>query len=84
MIKANWLGKVVLPDGGEAILKTDGKWESNDKDLELMLNASFALNDQYTLGLPTGWSTVSNAATFLKGRAVFPFKLQPLKEGEVS
>ena len=79
-----WMGKIILPDGREAILQESGEWVSKDKILAQYLNLSFDPKSTSALGLPTGWAVVSQAASALKGEAKFPFKLQPLLPGEVS
>lgn len=81
---AKWIGKITFPDGTVAVLEGNGQWKSDKENLALYLNGSYSIGNFPALGLPTGWYCVSQAAADLKGKAEFPFKLQPLPEGTVS
>lgn len=80
----NWIGKVKLSNGKQAVLNEKGEWSSEDVVLQDYLNLRFRLKDNYSMGLPSGWSTVSAAAEKLKGEPVFPHKLKPLPKGCIS
>lgn len=79
----NWIGKIEMSDGVSATLTRQG-WISDDKILAAKLNLDYSVGSVSDMGLPAGWGAVACAASSLKAQAIYPRKLPPLKEGEVS